>query len=165
MQGERYRCDSNEGAFGGLITNAQPTFAFLRQYDNVVPIWGIQRDTELQEFLDLERDPPALDDEMMETIRRDREALAGDFCRGCGYCMPCPQEIPISTAARIAFLWKRTPHERFLSDSWRAQMELIEECTECGQCKGKCPYELDVPNLLRKMLREYREFNRQHTTA
>ena len=49
---------------GGLITNASSAFAFLRQFDNVVPIWGMQRETELDEFITLEKNPPALDEAM-----------------------------------------------------------------------------------------------------
>lgn len=36
---------------GGLITNSAAAYAFLAQYDNVLPIWGVQRERELDEFL------------------------------------------------------------------------------------------------------------------
>jgi uncharacterized protein len=143
---------------GGLITNVAATFAFLRQYRNVVPIWGMQFESELDEFLHLEANPPALDKDMWAQIERDRKELAGQFCRGCGYCMPCPVDIPINTAARLSFLMKRSPFQRFLEDEWKAQMELINDCTECGQCKDACPYELDTPNLLKKELKAYMDF-------
>ena len=55
---------------GGLITNVPSTFAFLRQYDNVIPIWGIQREAELDEFLALEKNPPAIDDRMLDAIKK-----------------------------------------------------------------------------------------------
>ena len=147
---------------GGLITNATPTFTFLRQYKNVVPIWGIERESELDEFLALEQNPPALDDEMWKVIEQDRTELSGAFCRGCGYCLPCPVEIPINVAARMSLLVRRMPYQRFLSDEWKAKMERIAECTECGQCKERCPYDLDTPNLLKRQLTEYREFYAKH---
>jgi predicted aldo/keto reductase-like oxidoreductase len=150
---------------GGLITNAAPTFTFLRQYDNVVPIWGIQRESELDEFLSLEQHPPALDDEMWKAIERDRADLSGSFCRGCGYCLPCPVNIPINMAARMSLLLARMPYQRFLEDKWRTKMELIAECTECGQCKARCPYELDTPTLLKTQLQAYREFYENHKEA
>lgn len=78
---------------GGLLANAPAAFAFLRQFDNVVPIWGIQRERELDEFLSLDADPPPLTDELRAVIAAERKALAGDFCRACGYCLPCPAEI------------------------------------------------------------------------
>ncbi len=36
---------------GGLITSAAAAYAFADQYDNVLPIWGIQKEKELEESL------------------------------------------------------------------------------------------------------------------
>lgn len=148
---------------GGLITNAASAFAFLRQYDNVVPIWGMQRETELDQLLGFEKDPPVLDDEMRRSIEKDREELGGTFCRACGYCLPCPAGIYIPMAARMSLLLRRMPFRQFMDDSWRKQMLLIKECQDCGQCKERCPYHLDTPNLLREMLKDYEEFYEAHT--
>ena len=142
---------------GGLLSDARVAFAALRRFPNVVPIWGIQRMSELNEFLALEADPPALDEALIAAIERDRAELAGDFCRGCGYCLPCSVEIPINMAARITFLIRRAPSARFLAPEWQEQMNRINDCIECGLCKERCPYELDVPALLRKQLAEYTE--------
>jgi len=143
---------------GGLITDASTSFAFLRQYDNVVPIWGVQRPEELEQILALEADPPALDDAMRAAIKKDRAELAGDFCRACGYCLPCPQDIPIPMAARMGLLLRRMPYQRLLTEEWQEKMARVETCTECGQCLERCPYGLEVPQLLRKMLDNYRAF-------
>ncbi len=143
---------------GGLISNVATTFSFLRHFGNVLPIWGIQRTAELQEFISLEKNPPPLDDRMWEMIHKDREELAGNFCRGCGYCYPCPSGIAIPYAARMDMLLKRAPYQTFLSDQWREWMDQIENCTECGECKEKCPYELDIPDLLKYQLTIYNKF-------
>ena len=147
---------------GGLIRRPDAAFAFLRQYPNVLPIWGVQRECELDEFLRYESDPPALDEQMLALIEKERTELSDDFCRGCGYCEPCPAGIPIETAARLSLLMARAPFEGFLADEFREQMERIEECTECGHCRAGCPYGLDTPALLRRNLDEYREFYAQH---
>lgn len=143
---------------GGLITNAASAFAYLRQFDNVVPIWGIQKESELDEFLELDKNPPALDGGILKTIEKDRNELAGEFCRSCGYCMPCPAGIQIPTSARMTLLLGRAPYQGFLSDENRDNMELITKCTQCGQCSTRCPYQLDTPSLLKKNLAGYREF-------
>ncbi len=143
---------------GGLITNAASTFAFLRQFDNVVPIWGVQREEELDEFISLEKNPPSLDRELWDVINRDRAELAGDFCRGCGYCLPCPAGIDIPTQARITLLLGRAPYQQFLQDDFKDKMQLINNCIECGHCKNHCPYKLDTPNLLKRELKNYTEF-------
>jgi aryl-alcohol dehydrogenase-like predicted oxidoreductase len=151
-----------KGLSGGLITKAATTFAFLRQFDHVVPIWGIQRVSELEEFVALEKNPPVLDEAMWQLIRKDRAELAGDFCRGCGYCMPCPAGIEIPTQARISLLLNRAPYQPFLTDDFRAKMDLIPQCIGCGHCKNNCPYKLDTPNLLKRELKKYDEFYEAH---
>lgn len=141
---------------GGLITNASAAFAFMRQFDNVLPIWGVQRESELDEFLALEATPQPLDDQMRAVIEKDKIELGGNFCRGCGYCLPCPVGIPINFAARMALSLKRMPNTAgYLGGEWHEKMKLIEKCTACGQCKSKCPYNLDTPELLRKNLAGY----------
>ena len=147
-----------KGLSGGLITNAATTFAFLRQYDNVVPIWGIQKLHELDEFISFEQNPPILDEAMWKLIEKDRMELAGDFCRGCGYCLPCPAGIEIPTQARVSLFLGRAPVQPFLTDEFRAKMDRINDCIGCNHCKDNCPYELDTPNLLKRELKKYYDF-------
>jgi len=140
---------------GGLIGNAKAAFAFLRQYENVIPIWGIQKMTELNEFLLYENEPPLLDSDLQKAIEADKTELRGSFCRCCGYCLPCPAGISINNAARITFLAKRAVKEYWLSEEWQKNMRLIDNCTGCGHCKQHCPYGLDVPVLLKAQQAEF----------
>jgi uncharacterized protein len=147
---------------GGLISNIAAAFAFLRQFDNVVPIWGIQKESELDEFIALEKTPPVLDKKMLEIIEKERKELSGSFCRGCGYCQPCPQNIHISWAARMSLFLNRLPYRQFMTDEWKNKMLLISNCTDCGHCKEHCPYKLDTPALLRENQKYYIEFYEKH---
>lgn len=147
---------------GGLITNARAAFAFFRQYETAVPIWGIQKMEELDEFLELDADPPVLDIDMRSVIERDRRELGERFCRACGYCLPCPADIPIPMAARMGLLLKRMPYRQFLTDDWREKMSRIKDCRDCGSCREKCPYGLNPPALLQEMLTEYERFYEEH---
>ena len=142
---------------GGLITRSDAAYAFLDQY-NVVPIWGIQKEQELDEFLSYNENPPAMTAEIAEFIKKEKKDLAGDFCRGCGYCMPCPSGIEINTCARMSLLLRRSPTSAHLSAKGQAMMKKIEECKECGQCVSKCPYNLDTPALLKKNYADYLTF-------
>ncbi len=133
---------------GGLITNSAAAYAFLAQYDNVLPIWGVQRESELDEFLSYIDNPPEMTDELAAVIAHDREELLGDFCRGCGYCMPCPAGIEINNCARMSLLIRRSPSAAQLTKEVQEKMKKIENCLHCGSCKKKCPYGLDTPALL-----------------
>jgi len=142
---------------GGLIVRSDVAYAYLSKYP-VAPIWGIQRESELDEFLSYNENPPELNEERIAYIERDRAELSGEFCRGCGYCMPCPVGIEINSCARMSLLLRRAPTDMSLTPESQAKMKKIEDCISCGQCKAKCPYGLDTPNLLKKNYEDYKTF-------
>ena len=142
---------------GGLINNSAAAYAFISQYDNVLPIWGIQRESELDEFISYIDNEPALTEEIKNIIEKDRNELCGDFCRGCGYCMPCPMGIEINNCARMSLMLRRAPSAGWLTEEWQDKMQKIETCIGCGKCKSKCPYSLDTPTLLKKNYEDYKK--------
>ncbi len=141
---------------GGLITDSKAAYAYIAQFDNVLPIWGIQRETELDEWLSYMEQPPVMDDRIKTLIEKDLSELSGEFCRGCGYCMPCPAGIEINNCARMSLMVRRAPTSAWLNDDWQKNMAKIEDCLHCGACAAKCPYGLDTPTLLQKNLEDYR---------
>ena len=143
---------------GGLIVNSAAAYAFQAQYDNVVPIWGIQRERELEEFLSYIDNPPQLTGALQAIIDRDKRELAGDFCRGCGYCLPCPAQIDIPTCARMSLLLRRSPAEGYLSPAGQEKMARIDQCIHCNHCADHCPYGLNTPELLQRNYEDYRTF-------
>jgi len=142
---------------GGLITNTDVAYAFLMQFDNVIPIWGVQRENELDEFLSYQDSSPVLDERAKQIIEKDINDLGGDFCRGCGYCMPCPVNITISMSARMSLFLKRAPASFYFMEDLKASMLRIKDCTNCGHCKKNCPYNLDVPRLLQESWADYQK--------
>ncbi len=142
---------------GGLITNSAAAYAFEAQFDNVLPIWGVQRMSELEEFLSYIACPPTMTEEIRSLIEKDRKELMGEFCRGCGYCMPCPAGIEINNCARMSLMIRRAPSAAQLTPEMQAKMMKIEECLHCNKCMSKCPYHLNTPELLAKNLKDYKE--------
>ena len=142
---------------GGLINNSAAAYAFQAQYENVLPIWGVQREEELDEFLSYIDHPPVMTEELRQVIDHDREELCGNFCRGCGYCMPCPAGIKINDCARMSLMIRRAPTQMQLTADMQKMMMKIEDCLHCNQCMEKCPYELNTPELLQKNLKDYKE--------
>ena len=142
---------------GGLINQSALAYAFMNEYDNVLPIWGIQRESELDEFLSYQENPPKMEGGIAERIAEDIKEFKGDFCRGCGYCMPCPAGIEINNCARMSLLIRRAVTANFLNKETQEKMKKIEGCLECGKCRSKCPYGLDTPELLKKNYKDYKE--------
>ena len=144
-----------KGLAGGLLNNSRVCYAFMSQFDNVLPIWGVQRERELDEWLSYNDNPPVMDEEVKSIIEKDRKELSGDFCRGCGYCMPCPMGIQISECARMIQMIRRSPSQGQLGAEAQAMMANIHNCVKCGKCMDKCPYSLPIPTLLEKNLEDY----------
>ena len=145
-----------KGLSGGLLNNSRACMAFMCQYE-ALPIWGIQRQSELDEWLSFFDDEVTMTDDIKDFIEKDRKELLGEFCRGCGYCMPCTAGITINQCARMSQMIRRAPSQNWLTDHWQQEMLKIDSCVDCGLCKTRCPYELDIPNLLRKNLTDYKE--------
>lgn len=158
------RCGENgvgfiamKGLAGGLINRSEAAMAFMTQFDNVLPIWGIQRKKELEEWLGYMEQTPSMTPELSAFIEKEKRELTGEFCRGCGYCMPCPAGIQINSCARMSLMLRRAPSKNWLTEAMQAEMRKIEGCLNCGKCKKKCPYELNTPELLKKNYEDYKK--------
>ena len=144
-----------KGMSGGLLRNGTVAAAWMAQQEGVVPIWGVQHEWELDQFLACVKDTPVWTREYQEIVDRDRKELTGNFCRSCGYCMPCPVGIDIPTSGRVYLLATRSPYQRFLTDEFWEKQRKVEDCLHCGQCSSRCPYGLDTPRLLQENYEEY----------
>ena len=146
-----------KGLAGGLINNSRAAFAFMTQFDHVLPIWGIQKMSELEEWLSYMDNAPVMDEKIKDFIEKEKKELDGDFCRGCGYCMPCPAGILINNCARMSLMVRRAPSDRWLNETWQENMKKIEGCLHCNKCMKKCPYQLNTPELPQKNYEDYKK--------
>ncbi|MBR9941806.1 aldo/keto reductase [Lachnospiraceae bacterium Marseille-Q4251] len=146
-----------KGLAGGLIDRSEAAMAFMSQFDNALPIWGIQKEKELEEWLSYMAETPTMNEELTAYIEKEQKELTGEFCRGCGYCMPCPAGIMINQCARMSLMLRRAPSKAWLTPQMQAEMKKIEVCLHCNQCMKKCPYELNTPELLKKNYEDYKK--------
>lgn len=146
-----------KGLAGGLINQSDKAMAYMTQYDNVLPIWGIQKESELDEWLSYINNTPTMTKDIIEYIEKEKEELSGEFCRGCGYCMPCPAGIMINQCARMSLMLRRAPSAAWLTEDMQSEMKKIENCLHCNLCHQKCPYGLDTPKLLEKNYEDYQK--------
>ncbi len=143
---------------GGLLTNTEAIFAFFSEMEHAVPIYGIQKESELDDFLEQSKNQPEMDKRLIDAIESDKENLQGNFCRGCGYCLPCPADIKLNNVARMKFLLRRAVWQNFVTPEWQKEMRKVHDCIDCGACKTRCPYGIDTPELIKDMLKDYEEF-------
>ena len=115
-----------KGLAGGLINRSEVAMAYMTQYDNALPIWGIQKEDELEEWLSYMEQTPSMTPDLAAYIEKEQKVLTGEFCRGCGYCMPCPAGIQINNCARMSLMLRRAPSEAWLTPEMQEEMRKIQ---------------------------------------
>jgi len=156
---------------GGMLRNASLTIRYLLQFDNVVPIPGVERASEIEEIAAIvERGPQPLTAEEREEIDEIRERVGTRFCRRCLYCMPCPQGVEIQPLMTLPVLWELWPRELAFSDESiggyaKRVVASAENCIQCGECEVKCPYELPIREMIAEHVELYRQAAATHAAA
>jgi predicted aldo/keto reductase-like oxidoreductase len=134
---------------GGAFTNAATALKFLLGDENVdVVIPGMMSVAEVEENITITSGTYALTDAELVLIERDRVELGDQFCRGCEYCQPCPQEIPISMLLRWEVLEKRMGWSSRFENGFREAFAKASTCIDCGECESRCPYHLPIRELI-----------------
>jgi predicted aldo/keto reductase-like oxidoreductase len=129
---------------GGALQDASACIRYLLSIPDIVADPGFEHIEEVDQVLSLWKEGAPLSEENRQTIERLRGELGTRFCRRCGYCQPCPQEVKIVSLMTLETLIKRFPANR-LSEPWIAgAAQSIEKCIECGECEEKCPYKLSI---------------------
>ncbi|GHV94600.1 aldo/keto reductase [Spirochaetia bacterium] len=136
---------------GGLLDKAELSFRYLLQYDHIVPDPGIERIEEIREIVGIVERKSALTESDKIEIEKMRTEFGPSWCHRCNYCQPCPQDIPISTALGAKSSMKRFSIERARSMIGPA-IEKARNCLACGDCMTRCPYDLQIPELLKESI-------------
>jgi len=147
---------------GGLILEKKANFAFLRSLESIVPIWGMDNLDHLEEFISLENENPQMCDEFLTAIEKEKAELQGKFCRGCGYCEPCPAGIVLHTVCKMESIMQRFPNKWFTVRPFREMMKKTEECTQCGICTTRCPYFIKTNEVVIHTRDLYNKFLEEH---
>jgi predicted aldo/keto reductase-like oxidoreductase len=134
---------------GGLLDNAGLIYRYLGQYDNIIPDPGIEKIEEIREIAAIINKNEAFTGEDQKEIEKLRIQFGSSWCHRCDYCQPCPQGIGVSMALCLKSAFKRMTAERARSMVGPA-IEKARTCLECGICKTRCPYHLDIPSLLKE---------------
>ena len=146
---------------GGLLERADLCFRFLQQYQDVVPIPGVENAAEVDENIKYYAKAHPLSEQDRTDIETIRNELGTRFCHRCGYCQPCAQGVEVWKVLLFKAQVKRFPAQMAI-DMGREAMKQAEQCVQCGECADKCPYELPVPDLISESLDYFRRFCREN---
>ncbi|NHK32951.1 MAG: aldo/keto reductase [Asgard group archaeon] len=139
---------------GGRLSDVQLVMKYLMQFDNVVPVPGVETKQEIDEIIEIVSGSWEITTEEAQKMEDKRKELGKPFCQWCGYCIPvCPQKISIPWVINADVMWKLWPKKR-LKERYRNVMKTANSCIECGDCENECPYHLSI----RELLKESRQF-------
>ncbi|GAJ15804.1 unnamed protein product, partial [marine sediment metagenome] len=145
---------------GGLLEDANLAFRYLAQFSGIVADPGIEKAEEMEEILRVIENPRIISLQEKKKIKRIREELGKEFCHRCDYCLPCSQDVPISLVLGVKSIVKRMPWQKVF-DWLDPAIEKARECNECEECLERCPYNLAIPELLKKNISLWDEHKRR----
>jgi len=134
---------------GGLLEDARLAFKYLAQFEGIIPDPGVEKAEEMEEIINIIKDPHPITREEKQKIKRIKEELGDNWCHRCGYCQPCPEEIPITLVLNVRSMIKRFNNDK-LNNLLENAIENARDCSECRECVEKCPYDLDIPEMLKE---------------
>ncbi len=140
---------------GGVIEKASPALKYVLETPDVVPIPGAETVAKARENWEIFIQGAALTAEEQAYIRTLQQELQHQFCRRCDYCQPCSQEINIQMVMGLKSVVKRFGAGADAPAWIQALATKARSCTECGECLPRCPYQLPIPELIKKNLEFY----------
>lgn len=141
---------------GGMLEDGPLCFKFLRQWPEVIPLAGFDTPEGVDQIADLYTAENTVSDEDLAEMERGRQKIGQRFCRRCEYCQPCPQGVKVNAAMIYPVIVHRMSPGKAARFSAKA-MESVRNCTECGECVERCPYDLPIPEMIHEHLAMYEE--------
>jgi predicted aldo/keto reductase-like oxidoreductase len=137
---------------GGVIEEAGPALRFALSMANVVPIPGSETLEKARENWKIFAEGYSLTEQDKEQIEAIKGKFDRQFCRRCDYCQPCTEKINIQFIVGLKSIIKRfgpnAPEIGWMKDL----IEKARNCSECGECLPRCPYQLPIPDMIKENL-------------
>lgn len=93
--------------------------------------------------------------EEISAIEKIRSELGTTFCRRCGYCAPCSVGINIPNMFVFHGYLSRYGLQDWAKDRYAAMPAKAGNCVECGICETRCPYQLPIRSMLKKVAEDF----------
>lgn len=143
---------------GGAISNGSLSIKYILQNKNVsAVIPGMEKIEEVKMNADVANGNYVFTDE--EQLEADKivEELHGNFCRRCGYCLPCIQGINIPSMFIAEGYLNRYKMVSYATTYYAKQPVKASACIECGECMSKCPYHLPIIEKMKQVKEAFGE--------
>ena len=143
---------------GGALEDATLAMRYVcANPDCTVVIPGMAEPAELEQNLSAVNDTTPLSEAELQKIEVIRKELGTQFCRRCNYCQPCPKGVNISGAFLFHGYLARYGLADWAKDRYAAIPVKASACIECGTCENRCPYNLPIRMMLKKVAQDFGE--------
>lgn len=128
---------------GGAIVNAKLALKYVLNNENVdVVIPGMESITQVKENQSVINEViTEVEKKEIESIKKE---LSNDFCRRCGYCMPCTIGINIPFTFLCEGYYTRYNLKDWALSRYSSMGVSPSKCIKCGVCEERCPYSLKI---------------------
>ncbi|HKL13050.1 MAG TPA: aldo/keto reductase [Halanaerobiales bacterium] len=137
---------------GGRLDNANINLKYLLKNPNIIPIPGMEKIEEVRENVRIAKGNYKLSKTENKIMNDLKKSLNNKFCRRCGYCLPCPEGVKIPVVLRAeSFINRMSESQLDNTEHWSYQALIsVYKCINCGKCIEKCPYNLNIPELIKE---------------
>lgn len=137
---------------GGAIREAELAIRYIVNNPNIsVVIPGMDSIQQVKENANIGINIKELTKEENEKLFQEADSLGTEFCRRCGYCLPCPEDIDIPSQFLMEAYYTRYDLKEWAKSRYDAMNYKASHCIECGICETKCPYDLPIRNMMKNV--------------
>lgn len=141
---------------GGAFGRGDLSLKYIMQNETItVAIPGMDSVDQVQQNAAIGSDETSLTVEEKMEIQAIVDRLGSEFCRRCGYCLPCPQGIDIPTQFLFEGYLTRYDMKEWAVARYESQAKNASDCVECGICETRCPYDLPIRTMLKRVVQAF----------
>jgi len=136
---------------GGLLSSKNLALRYILEHDVTVAIPGMDKIEHVKQNVAAASPFIHLSPAERAELTRDAKEIGKDFCRRCGYCMPCTQGIDIPTTFIFHHQYLNYGMGGVIPGRYAALPAKASACIECGACEARCPYDIPIMKRMKKI--------------
>ncbi len=112
--------------------------------------------------------------ELVEKVALKYNELMKVNCTGCGYCLPCPENVSIPVIFEVFNKMHMFGDIGQVKLSYVIRMSGVltgdpsgyaSQCIQCGECLEKCPQNIDIPQFLLETAEDFEDAEMEDRVA
>jgi len=136
-----------------ITKNLSTAIKFVLAHDISVTIPGVSNFEQMRTDIEIAEEFSALSEEEQQQFTKSEVILSDDYCRECGYCLPCPQEMDIPAILRMERTCTMYGLKEWILEEVARLKINTEACPDCGICEERCPYNLPVREMVKNSVK------------